>query len=128
LPAVVSDQHPAAGLPVVSLAALDRAALRLPARAEDPAWHDAVTSALPQGPMGRSGGSILTVLIETGSGHGAGTLLTAEQFAARRVRALPLDPPLSSDGHIVASLRTPEDCVSSFVRAFTDTPTPNTVI
>jgi hypothetical protein len=43
-------------------------------------------------------------------------------FAARRVRPLPLDPPLSIDGHIVASLRPPEDYVSSFNRAFTDTP------
>jgi len=130
--AVVSDEHPAAGLPVVRPADMDRAALRLPAREEDPALHDAVTSALHRtgrGPMGRSGGSVLTVLIEIGSGHGAWTLLTAEQltgFAARRVRAVPLDPPLSIDGHVVASLRTPEDCVSSFVRAFTDTPTPDT--
>ncbi|NBH07214.1 LysR family transcriptional regulator, partial [Amycolatopsis sp. SID8362] len=109
---------------------LDRAALRLPARAEDPSWHDAVTSALHRagrGSTGRSGGSVLTVLIEVGGGHGAWTLLTADQltgFAARRVRALPLDPPLSIDGNIVASLRTPDVCVSSFVRALADTPEP----
>jgi DNA-binding transcriptional LysR family regulator len=126
--AVVSDEHPAAGLPAVPLSELDGAALRLPAREEDPAWHDAVTSAWHRGgggPMGRSGGSVLTVLIEIGGGHGAWTLLTAEQlagFAARRVRALPLDPPLSIDGHIVASLRTPQDCLSSFIRALTDSP------
>jgi DNA-binding transcriptional LysR family regulator len=128
--AVVSDEHPAAGSPTVRLADLDRAALRLPAREEDPASNDAVTSALHRagpGSTGRSGGSVLTVLIEVGGGHGAWTLLTAEQlagFAARRVRALPLDPPLSIDGHIVASLQTPEECVSSFVRAFSDAPTP----
>jgi DNA-binding transcriptional LysR family regulator len=126
--AVVSDRHPMAGLPVARLADLDRAALRLPAREEDPALHEAVISALHQaegGPTGRSGGSLLTVLIEIGAGQGAWTLLTAEQltgYAARRIRALPLDPPLSIDGHIVASLATPDVCVSSFVRAFTDPP------
>nr|WP_225956722.1 LysR family transcriptional regulator [Amycolatopsis lexingtonensis] len=128
--AVVSDEHPVAGRPVARPADLDRAALRLPARAEDPPWHDAVTSALHQagrGSTGRSAGSVLTVLIEVGGGHGAWTLLTADQltgFAARRVRALPLDPPLSIDGNIVASLRTPDVCVSSFVRALADTPEP----
>ncbi|WP_410573591.1 LysR family transcriptional regulator [Amycolatopsis sp. cmx-4-61] len=126
--AVVSEEHPAAGSPAVRPADLDPAALRLPAREEDPAWHDAVVAAwhgAGGGPGGRSGGSVLTVLIEVGSGHGAWTVLTAEQlsgFAARRVRARPLDPPLSIDGHIVASLRTPPVCVSSFVRAFTDSP------
>jgi hypothetical protein len=116
------------GRPVVRPADLDGAALRLPARAEDPAWHDAVTSVWHQAggrPAGRSGGSVLTVLIEIGGGHGAWTLSTAEQlagFAARRVRALPLDPPVRIDGHIVASLRTPRECLSSFVRAFTDLP------
>jgi hypothetical protein len=71
------------------------------------------------------GGSILTVLIEIGAGQGAWTLLTAEQltgFAARRIRALPLDPPPAIDGHIVASLTTPDVRVSSFARAFTDAP------
>ena len=128
LVAVVSDQHPMVGLPVARLADLDRDALRLPAREEDPALHDAVTSALHHadgGSTGQSGGSVLTVLIEIGAGQDAWTLLTAELltgFAARRVRTLPLDPPLSIDGHIVASLTTPDLCVSSFVQAFTDTP------
>ncbi|WP_223006843.1 hypothetical protein [Streptomyces roseirectus] len=101
-------------------AELARVALRLPTREEDPAWQDAVTSAphgAGRGPAGRSGGSVLTVLIEIGGGHGAWTPLTAEQlsgFAARRVRVVPLDPALSVDGHVVASPWTPPDCVSSF--------------
>jgi DNA-binding transcriptional LysR family regulator len=126
--AVVPADHPMAGRPVVTLADLDRTTLRLPAREEDPPLHDAVTAALRQagsGPAGRSGGSVLTVLIEIGSGQGTWTLLTEEHlagFAARRVRAIPLDPPLSIDGHIVASLTTPDVCVSAFVRAFADEP------
>jgi DNA-binding transcriptional LysR family regulator len=126
--AVVSDEHPLAGRTRATLGELDSTPLRLPAHDEDPAMHDAVLSALRQAggrSAGRSDGSILTILIEIGAGQDAWTLLPAEQltgFAARRVRAIPLDPPLSIDGHIVASLSTPEDCVSSFVRAFADAP------
>jgi hypothetical protein len=62
----------------------------LPARDKDPAWHDAVTSArhrAGRGPMGRSEGSVLIVLIEIGSGHGAWTLLLAEQLTGVSLRA-----------------------------------------
>jgi DNA-binding transcriptional LysR family regulator len=126
--AVVSEEHPLAGHTRATLGELDRTPLRLPAHDEDPAMHDAVLAALRQAEgrsAARSDGSILTILIEIGAGQDAWTLLPAEQltgFAARRVRAIPLDPPLTIDGHIVASLSTPEDCVSSFVRAFADAP------
>jgi len=130
--AVVSEEHPLAGRPRAPLGELDRPPLRLPAHDEDPAMHDAVLAALRQAEgrsAARSDGSILTILIEIGAGQDAWTLLPAEQltgFAARRVRAIPLDPPLTIDGHIVASLSTPEDCVSSFVRAFADAPARHT--
>ncbi|MEV4143432.1 LysR family transcriptional regulator [Amycolatopsis sp. NPDC049691] len=126
--AVVSDGHPLAERTGVPLGELESTPLRLPGHDEDPAMHDAVITALRQAgspARARSEGSILTILIEIGAGQNAWTLLPAEQltgFAARRVRALPLDPPLSVDGHIVASLKTPEICVSSFVRAFADAP------
>ncbi|MGW5723686.1 LysR family transcriptional regulator [Amycolatopsis sp. NPDC003865] len=126
--AVVSDGHPLAERTGVTLDELESTPLRLPAHDEDPALHDAVISALRRAGStagARSEGSILTILIEIGAGQNAWTLLPAEQltgFAARRVRAVPLDPPLSVDGHIVASLKTPDVCVSSFVRAFADAP------
>ncbi|MET1073641.1 MAG: LysR family transcriptional regulator [Umezawaea sp.] len=126
---VVSEDHPAADRSAAVLADLDHAALRLPSREVDPPLHDAIVAALRQvgvGPQARPpGGTLVNVLIDVGADPRAWTLLPAEQLAglaSRRVRALPLDPALDVDGHIVASLTTPDVCVRSFVRAFTDDP------
>ncbi|PRY38821.1 DNA-binding transcriptional LysR family regulator [Umezawaea tangerina] len=123
----VSETHPAADRPAVVLADLDRTAVRLPSRDVDPPLHDAIVSALRQagvGPLtGPSGGTPVNVLIEVGADPRAWTLLPAEQLAglvSRRVRALPVDPPLSVDGHVVTSLTTPESCADSYARAFAD--------
>ncbi|SFJ32841.1 LysR family transcriptional regulator [Amycolatopsis sacchari] len=125
----VAEDHPLADRSAVTLADLDPAALRLPARAQDPPLYDAVMSALRQAgvnPAGRvAAGSVLSVLVDVGARAGAWTLLPAEQLAAlasRRVRAVPLEPPLEIDGHLVVSLSTPDFCVGSFMAAFTDAP------
>jgi DNA-binding transcriptional LysR family regulator len=128
---VVSERHPVAGRPAVALADLEPAALHLPSRGVDPPLHDAIVSALHRagiGPLGGDpGGTVVNVLVEVGADDTAWTLLPAEQLAglaSRRVRAIPLDPALSVDGHVVASLTTPDTCVTSFVTAFSDTRDP----
>jgi hypothetical protein len=66
---------------------------------------------------------MLNVLFEVGRDPGGWTLLAAEQFdsnRSERLRQVPLDPPVTVAGHVVASLATPEPCVASYVAAFAD--------
>jgi DNA-binding transcriptional LysR family regulator len=124
---VVSESHPVADRPVAALADLDHTALRLPSREVDPPLHDAIVAALGRAGVGPSvrppSGTVVNVLVEIGADRHAWTLLPAEQLAglgSRRVRAIPLDPALTIDGHVVASLTTPDICITSFVKAFAD--------
>jgi DNA-binding transcriptional LysR family regulator len=119
--AVVSDHNPISGRATVTPSDLDPDALRLPSRDIDPPLYDAITSALPQ--PGRPVGSVLNVLIEVGADDRAWTALPAELLAglgSHRLRAIPFDPPLTVDGHVVASLNTPDLCIGTFVSAFAD--------
>jgi hypothetical protein len=66
---------------------------------------------------------MLNVLFEVGRDPEGWTLMPAEQLAgsrSERVHHVPLDPPMTVDGHIVTSLATPELCVASYVAAFAD--------
>ncbi|MGP2436644.1 LysR family transcriptional regulator [Streptomyces sp. JW3] len=121
--AVLAHEHPAAREPAVGLRDLDPAGLRLPARDSDPPLHDAILAALPAAPLRPPAGDMLNVLFEVGRDPEGWTLLPAEQLdgnRSERLRQVPLDPPVTIDGHVVTSLATPELCVASYVAAFAD--------
>ncbi|MEU1215601.1 LysR family transcriptional regulator [Streptomyces sp. NPDC005790] len=121
--AVLGHEHPAARNPAVSLHDLDPYGLRLPARASDPPMHDAVLAALPVAPLRPPAGDMLNVLFEVGRDPEGWTLMAAEQLdgsRSERLLQVPLDPPVTVDGHVVTSLATPEPCVASYVAAFAD--------
>jgi DNA-binding transcriptional LysR family regulator len=123
LHAVLSRDHPAAGEPAVGLRDLDPHGLRLPARDTDPPMHDAILAALPVAPLRPPAGDMLNVLFEVGRDPAGWTLMPAEQLAgsrSERVLQVPLDPPVTVDGHVVTSPATPEQCVASYVAAFAD--------
>jgi hypothetical protein len=120
---VLSRSHPAAGKPAVGLGDLDPYGLRLPARDTDPPMHDAILAALPVAPLRPPAGDMLNVLFEVGRDPAGWTLMPAEQLAgsrSERVLQVPLEPPVTVDGHVVTSLATPESCVASYVAAFAD--------
>ncbi|MBT2411702.1 LysR family transcriptional regulator [Streptomyces sp. ISL-12] len=121
--AVIGREHPAARRPAVSLRDLDPRGLRLPARDSDPPLHDAILAALPVAPLRPPAGDLLNVLFEVGRDTEGWTLVPAEQFdgsRSERLLRMPLDPPVTVDGHVVASRATPEPCMASYVAAFAD--------
>jgi DNA-binding transcriptional LysR family regulator len=123
LHAVLAREHPAACKPAISLRDLDPYGLRLPARDSDPPMHDAILAVLPVAPLRPPAGDMVNVLFEVGRDPAGWTLMPAEQLAgsrSERVHHVPLDPPMTVDGHIVTSLATPEPCVESYVAAFAD--------
>lgn len=123
LHAVLAREHPAARKPAVSLHDLDLYGLRLPARDSDPPMHDAILAALSVAPLRPPAGDMLNVLFEVGRDTEGWTLMPAEQLdgsLSGRLRQMPLDLPVTVDGHIVTSLATPEPCVASYVAAFAD--------
>ncbi|RPE26661.1 DNA-binding transcriptional LysR family regulator [Streptomyces sp. Ag109_O5-1] len=123
LHAVLAREHPAVCKPAVSLHDLDPHGLRLPARDTDPPMHDAILALLPMAPPRPPAGNMLNVLFEVSRDPEGWTLMPAEQLAGSRselVHHMPLDPPMTVDGHIVTSLATPEPCVASYVAAFAD--------
>ncbi|GGV71283.1 LysR family transcriptional regulator [Streptomyces longisporoflavus] len=123
LHAVLAREHPAARKPAISLHDLDPYGLRLPAPDSDPPMHDAILAALPMAPLRPPAGDMLNVLFEVGRDTGGWTLMPAEQLdvsRSERLLQLPLDPPVSVDGHVVTSLDTPKPCVASYVAAFAD--------
>jgi DNA-binding transcriptional LysR family regulator len=120
---VLSRDHPAVGETSIGLHDLAPHGLRLPARDGDPPLHDAILAALPAAPPRPPAGDVLNVLFEVSRDPEAWTLLPAEQLAgsrSERVRQLPLDPPVTIEGHVVTSLATPASCVASYVAAFAD--------
>ncbi|MET0424115.1 MAG: LysR family transcriptional regulator [Actinoplanes sp.] len=118
--AVLSREHPLAGKPAVGLHDLDPYGLRLAARENDPPLHDAILAVLPVAPVRPGAGDLLNVLFEVSRDPAAWTLLPAEQRVGDQSVRLPLDPPLTVDGHVVTSLATPATCVASYVAAFAD--------
>ncbi|WP_439658471.1 LysR family transcriptional regulator [Lentzea sp. HUAS TT2] len=123
LHAVLSAGHAAAGKPVLSLLDLDPRGLRLPTREIDPPLHDAILAALPVAPAVPPAGDTLNLLFDVGRDLNAWTLMPAEPLAGPRSDrhvSIPLDPPLSVDGHVVTARATPAACLRSYVDAFTD--------
>ncbi|MFI5841799.1 LysR family transcriptional regulator [Catenuloplanes sp. NPDC051500] len=121
LHAIVSLDHPGVPGASVTLPDLDPHGLRLAARDTDPALHDALVAALPFSPPRAAQGDLLNAVFEVATDPHAWTLLPAEQtITSSRVRRVPLDPPLTIDGHVVTSHITPASCMASFVAAFAD--------
>jgi hypothetical protein len=85
--------------------------------------HDAILAALPAAPPRPPAGDMLNVLFEVGRDRESWTLFPAEQLAgsrSERIRHVPLDPPLTVDGHVVTALATPDACLESYLAAFAD--------
>lgn len=113
LHAVVSTRHPLAARDSVSPVDLADCLLRLPFRTDQP-LHDAIIAALREmgvrPPLGRPAGTVQDTIVEVGAEPASWALLPADQLAgaeSTRVRAIPLDPPLSVIGNVI----TPDDDV-----------------
>ncbi|WP_264197998.1 LysR family transcriptional regulator [Pseudonocardia sp. ICBG601] len=126
LHAVVSDRHPLGRRSSVRLSALAAAGpFRPPCRDTDPPWHDALARTVaPSGArMGRPVGVGEAVVAEMGADPTGWTLLPAGRAAASgasRVREIPLDPPVTVTGSVVAPSSTTPGCLAAVVDAFRD--------
>jgi DNA-binding transcriptional LysR family regulator len=126
LHAVVSTRHPLAKRDTVSPHELAGDVLRVPSHRTDPPLHDAITAALRETgvrpPLGRPAGTVEATVVEVGADPASWTLLPADQLAgaaSTRVRALPLDPPLSVTGNVITPVDDlPELCTHTTVAAF----------
>jgi hypothetical protein len=66
---------------------------------------------------------MMNLLFEVGNDPSAWTLLPADLVTGQRSERhvpVPLDPPLTVDGHVVTARATPDVCVRSYVDAFAD--------
>jgi DNA-binding transcriptional LysR family regulator len=127
LHAVVSARHRLAERDAVTLRELADGVLRLPPRGCDPALYEVVTRALDRSGLhprlGRPAGTTANTVVEIGSDPDSWALLPAEQVAptrSGRVRSIPLDPPLSVTGCVVAPDDMAPECVHRAVTAFRD--------
>ncbi|WP_405182519.1 hypothetical protein [Nocardia sp. NBC_01377] len=105
---MVSRHHHVAERTTVALAELADGVLRMPARERDRRLHDAVTAALAAAgvrpKLGRPAESTRATIVEVGTTPHSWTLLPAgqvDEFASARVRAIPLDPPVTITGSVV---------------------------
>lgn len=127
--AVVSRHHPAAARPAAGLTELAGDTLRLPAREHDPALHDAVAHALHETGLcakpGRPTGTLQDTIVEVGSDPRSWTVLPADQVAeirSTRVRAIPLEPPITIAGSVVVARHQANSGAECAVAAFRDDP------
>ncbi|MFI5586417.1 LysR family transcriptional regulator [Amycolatopsis sp. NPDC051758] len=126
--AVVSTRHTAADHAVAGLAELAGSVLRIPSRQLDPPLHDAVTTALRDAGvrprLGRPAGTPRDTIVEVGSDPDSWAVLPAGQvgeIGSARVRAIPLEPPVTITGSVVIPEDLPRPCASAHVAAFRDT-------
>lgn len=127
LHAVVSSHHPAAGCATVSIANLADSVLRAPGRECDPPLHDALDHALRESgvrlKLGRPAGTPQNTIVEVGSDPRSWAVLPADQVAetdSARVRAIPLDPPVSVVGSVITPECVPTQTAACAVAAFRD--------
>jgi len=127
LRAVVSARHPLAARTALQPRELAGSVLRLPSRRWDPALHDAVLGALGRvgvrPALGRPASTTEATLVEVGADPRSWALLPAEQVAeasSTRVRVIPLDPPLTVTGQVIARAddTRPPACADAVVAAF----------
>ncbi|WP_224391655.1 LysR family transcriptional regulator [Pseudonocardia sp. ICBG1293] len=126
LSAVVSDRNPLARRSSVRLSTLAGSGpFRPPCRDTDPPWHAALAGIVaPAGArVGRPVGVGEAVVAEMGADRTGWTLLPAGWAAASgasRVREIPLDPPVTVTGSVVAPSSTTAACLAAVVDAFRD--------
>jgi DNA-binding transcriptional LysR family regulator len=127
LHAVVSSRHPAAGRDTVSIADLAGSFLRVPSPQNDPPLHDALGAALREAgvcsKLGRPTGTTQDTIVEVGSDPDSWAVLPADQVAetgSTRVQTIPLDPPVTITGSVIAAEGTPSHSVACAVAAFRD--------
>lgn len=132
--AVVSRHHHVAERTTVGLAELADGVFRMPARERDRPLHDAVTAALAAAgvrpKLGRPAESTRATIVEVGTTPHSWTLLPAgqvDEFASTRVRAIPLDPPVTITGSVVVPADGPGHSAACAAPAFGgDTDPPST--
>ncbi|WP_109526475.1 MULTISPECIES: LysR family transcriptional regulator [Nocardia] len=129
--AVMSRHHHCAERATVGLAELADGVLRMPARDRDRPLHDAVTAALAAAgvrpELGRPAESTRATIVELGTTPHSWTLLPAgqvEEFASPRVRAIPLDPPVTIIGSVVVAADGPGHAAVCAAPAFGGDTTP----
>lgn len=122
--AVLPADHPAADRPAVSPAALAGLALRLPARFDDPALHDAVlrrcaADGVPARP-GREVTSVEDAAVEIGAGSRAWTAVYGDRpdLASCAVAVRPFAPPLEVPGQLLVPAGAGAECQRALVSAF----------
>ncbi|MDL5155285.1 LysR family transcriptional regulator [Actinomycetospora termitidis] len=128
LQAVVGADHALAGRFSVTLAELAAGPLLdLDGGSADPALREAAARALGEvgvcQPDRRTVGSVQDLVVAVGADPRAWSLLPAAVVAAsgsRRVRGVPLDPPVEVIGSVVAPSTTPPECVQGLVATFSD--------
>lgn len=120
--AVVSGNHPAAHRDAIALPDLAEDTLRIPARE-----HDAVVLALHETGLhpkpARPSGTLQDTLVEVGSDRRSWTVLPADQVAeirSTRVRAIPLDPPITITGSVVVATDSAGRAAECVVDTFRD--------
>jgi DNA-binding transcriptional LysR family regulator len=127
LHAVVSRHHPAAARETVGIDELEDDVLRVPSRRQDPPLHDAIVAAVRAAgvhpKLGRPTGTTQDTVVEVGSDPRSWALLSADQLAevdSRRVRAVPLDSPITVTGNVVTVDNHPTNAANCAALAFRD--------
>ncbi|GAA4850294.1 LysR family transcriptional regulator [Actinomycetospora corticicola] len=127
LHAVLAVEHALADRDAVSLAEVAAGPLFDLDGGSDPALRDAAVRALGDAgvcqPRRRSVGSVQDLVVGVGADPRAWSLLPAAVLVgagSRRVRGVPLDPPVDLVGSIVAPPTTPAGCVRALAAAFGD--------
>ncbi|WP_018330753.1 LysR family transcriptional regulator [Actinomycetospora chiangmaiensis] len=125
LQAVVAVDHALADRTSVTLADVAAGPLLDLDGGSDPALRDAAARALGDAgvcqPQRRVVGSVQDLVVGVGADPRAWSLLPAAVLAgtgSRRVRGLPLEPPVELVGSIVAPPSTPPECVRALAAAF----------
>jgi DNA-binding transcriptional LysR family regulator len=126
LVAIVSTHHRAADRAAIGVSELSGGVLRLPARQDDPALHDALREAGVHPQLGRPTGTLQHTIVEVGFDPDSWAVLPSGQAAeirSTRVKAIPLEPPATITGSVVIPEHLPARCASAHVAAFGDAAT-----
>ncbi|MTD53914.1 LysR family transcriptional regulator [Amycolatopsis pithecellobii] len=124
LRAVLSARHPLAGRESVTLRELAGFVLRLPTREVDPPLHDAVTAAFRDAGvrprLGRPADTTQNLLVEIGSAPDTLAVLPTDEITeSKRLRSIPLDPPVAVTGVVLGrDDGTFAECAAPVVKAF----------
>jgi DNA-binding transcriptional LysR family regulator len=124
---VLPSGHPLGSRSALRVAELAAIPLRFPQREVDPPLHDLVRSMVCatgiRPTLGRPVGGTAETIVEIGGGAPSWTLMPAELLASagsKQVIGVPLDPPLTVTGSVIAAEAVTDTCLDSFANAFAD--------